>query len=853
MHKLGQVSKKIFLLFLACLMVYIILPPVLFHNVKAPEDYGEFLRFSPHSEEYSRRCGEFADTSKGQKASLEFDISHFKDTDVGDFVSAKIRLAFLKGSGSINNHLSLRLGNIDDFAVITPYTKGDEDVLWEIDVTEYVKNLVKNNIYNLRTEISSDNNIGVLMATGENADPLLRPCLKIATGEWVDIDSHTLNRAEVLNTVYVSEKSPQTSASELTDDMVYTGDGNVTYIAVRLNQSAFYGEASSAILSLDKRSLGNTEIEIHCLNNNEWTPENLYADNLPGGPEMTVKNTTIKGIGRVNIDVTQAINEARQKGIDALTFYIKAKSEAAFLRNAQIYINETDNQNLICAIQAGVYALSNNNPQKVTTALRRVYTAENGETANISWKDNSTVPRIKENGEIIRPLWYENDADVIAEAEISSGNQKITREFNLKILREEKTRYKDYEFKNFINIGKAASEKDAKFESIRTSGTKRRWTGGGYSDYRTLSENGVMLLNLACNGDKDNYITFKLWSEDLSCVMYLADCETDEVMEIKTPDAVDKGFIYATYKLPESFTKNKEYVSIRLSAIEESCGIYDVYITDNACFKPAEFKAHGEKLVENAFSHLAVRETEIDGDNKIITFFARDSKAVFEISENTATVSQTLKGYSRYTRNCPIISEDGVCGVDYGTYKLIWNETETEKPIPYEKLSMSGVYRDVETGIYYTFFEDWQTDGEVVIPQNARVYDGKTIHIKEGEIMMLSHVANPVQNSAWKVLSVNGNSIAEMGFDKDEKLESVELMLMGSLSETAETAQIIVGVYENEKLLSLDKKTFKISGEIYNIDFSDTETYIKENQTLRIFVIYKTRSLTEIQPIIEIS
>ena len=92
-------------------------------------------------------------------------------------------------------------------------------------------------------------------------------------------------------------------------------------------------------------------------------------------------------------------------------------------------------------------------------------------------------------------------------------------------------------------------------------------------------------------------------------------------------------------------------------------------------------------------------------------------------------------------------------------------------------------------------------------------------YIKEGEIMMLSHVANPVQNSAWKVLSVNGNSIAEMGFDKDEKLESVELMLMGSLSETAETAQIIVGVYENEKLLSLDKKTFKISGEIYNIDF----------------------------------
>ncbi len=848
MHKIGQIFKKILLLFLACIMVIIILPPVLFYNVSTPTDYGEFLRFSPVFEEYTKQHNHFADASKGEKITLDFDISHFEKTDVEDIVSAKIRLAFLRGSGSVSNKLSVKLGNIEDFAVITPYTKGDEDVLWEIDATEYVRELIRNKTYNIRTEISSANNIGALMATSANSDPSMRPCLKIATGQWVDIDAPTLKKAEILNTAYISKEKPHITANELTRDRIYTGAENVAYISTRLNQSAFWGEVSSAVLSLEKLSAEPSEVKVHFLNNNEWTPENLSADNLPLGPEMTAKTALLKGVGRVNIDITQGINEARKKGIETLTLYITGSNLTAYSKDVRMYIKETDDKALICALDAGVYALSNNNAGKVTTALRRVYTSENGERANIVWKDKSDVLRVKENGELIRPLWYEEDASVAVEAEISSGNHKITREFDLTILREEKPSYNDYEFKNFINIGKSVSEKEAEFESVRTSGTKRRWTGWGYSDYRTLSENGAMLLNLACNGNADNYITFKLWKEDLSSVMYLADCLTDEKITIKTPELKGSGFGYATYKLPESFTKGKDFVSLRLFAEEESCGIYAVYITDSPCFNPAEFKAHGEKIVENVFSAPMTYKT----DANVITFTAKDGKAVFELKDGVATVLQSLKGYDRYSDSCPVISESGVYAIDYGEYKLIWNKGEEESSIPYDRLNMSGVYRDAQSGIYYTFPDDLQTDA-AVIPQDATAYDGKEQKIKSGELILLVRIANPMQNSVWRVAAVNGRSVAEMGFDKNERLESVELILEGSLEERTTKAEVIVGIYENEKLVSLTKKEFKTSRKEYKIDFSDEKIYIKENQTMRIFVADKNQKLFEIQPIVEIS
>ncbi len=860
MHKkMGQIFKKILLLFLACIMVIIILPPVIFYNVADTTDYGEFLRISPSVEDYSKTRGEFADISKGENASYEFDFSHFKKTNAQDIVSAKIRLAFLSGSGSVDNRISVKVGNFQKFAVINPDTKSDEHALWEIDVTDYIKELIKVSVYNLKIELSCENNIGPLVGTGKSFDPSMRPYLKIATGQWVDIDAPTLKRAEVLNTVYVSKNDPDITAGTLTRDRVYAGKGNVTYISVKLNQAAFLGEASSAILSLEKQSSADADVEVHCLNNDEWTPESLSGGALPGGPEMTVKNMTLKGTGRVNIDVTQAINEARKKGIDALTFYIVAKgsSFATFSSGADMYIEETDDKNLICALEGGVYALSNNNPEKVTTNLRKMYTAENGEKADILWSqyEDEGVLRVTREGEIIRPLWYEPDAEVFVKAEISSGNHKIMREFNITIAKEEKPSYKGYEFGNYINIGKSASEKDAKFESIRTSGTKRRWTGGGYSDYRTLSENGVMLLNLSCDSEGDNYITFKLWKKDEPCVMSLADCLSGDEMLIKTPPAEeDDGFIYATYKLPIGFTSGKDSVSLRLSSKEESCGIYGVYITDSAYFNPAEFKAHGEKIVENSLSGSTAQSIKIDKENNRVTLVSRDGKAVFELGEDTATVSQTLKSYSRYSSSCPQIAENGVEAVDYGEYKLIWNETETERPIPYGKLEMSGVYKDVETGAYYTFFEDWQTDDVQIIPQNAKIYNGREHRIKAGETMVLVHIANPMRESAWMVSMVNGVALSEIRFDK-ERLSDIQVMLMGSLPDEVNTAQAILGIYENDKLVSMHKRNFKIlKGEsVYDIDFSKDEIYVNENQSLRIFVIDKTQKLTEVQPLIEIS
>ncbi len=220
-------------------------------------------------------------------------------------------------------------------------------------------------------------------------------------------------------------------------------------------------------------------------------------------------------------------------------------------------------------------------------------------------------------GRVTHPEWFEGDKLIKAD-----GTYYL-------IKAKEAPEYGDISFSDHIDIGDAVSEEKNAFECAYASEPQTNPDNG--ETFRTLSVNGAMAINLKCSPDEINYLTVRLWGSDTGdTILWVCDPSTGymnadntrqphrnagidrrdwvELNYNNTTPQFDGGFIYATYEIPEIYTRDREYVSLRLystggpsnysdppikAQTEPSRGIYDVFMTRDAAFDPADFGIYG--------------------------------------------------------------------------------------------------------------------------------------------------------------------------------------------------------------------------------------------------------------------
>ena len=221
------------------------------------------------------------------------------------------------------------------------------------------------------------------------------------------------------------------------------------------------------------------------------------------------------------------------------------------------------------------------------------------------------------DGTVNHPKWYE-------------GDKKLKADENYYLIKAEEPPeyyYGSEQFTNHIDIGDTESESENKLEGINMSEPNVRTVGNEEYTYRTLSRHGSMVLNLSCDPDNINYLTVRLWGGDTGDTMlWVCDpvsgymnsdnsrqptrnslIDRRDWVELNYTSSVpqyDGGFIYSVYEIPTAYTAGKKSVSLRLYSTggpsnysypsvkeqkEESRGIYDVYMTQDAEFNPEDY------------------------------------------------------------------------------------------------------------------------------------------------------------------------------------------------------------------------------------------------------------------------
>lgn len=937
--KMLSVIQKLVVIILACLLGLCILPVGLIPD-KEPEDTGDFLRIFAEEETYPGSISEtkgVENIGNGASAYLRFNFEKLAETDANEIKSVRLRLAFLKGSGEVSNRVKISLADNkvwewkkkftspsvyakDELAVIYPQTKRAEDSLSEIDITDLAKEYIAKGKTQITINISGDMQVGAQLASGKFYDSAYRPYIKIVTGDAADTDAYTFKRAELIDAVYVSKEDPDRQGADLTGQTgaIISGDGNETYLKFELNENSIFDTVYDAKLSLYKKSGENdTNLKIYCVNNNQWSGDSVSYSAMPRGEETVAAEVETDAEGRINIDVTRAVCEARAIGIKSLTLRVSGADgeKVEFYgredekRCPALYIKATDDANISCAAEAALSALRVNPASFVTMDLSDSYTSGDGVSAKIRWKEydemgmDITGRHIETDGRVIRPKWFEKNAEVVAEARIKSGDYITSRRFYVTIPSSAAPDYSGYGFSNYIDIGDGQSEEEQKFESINVSGVKRRWTSGRMFSYRVPEADGAMVMNLACIPDSDNYITLKLWEGDKTTHsdFLLSACDEErKSIVLKAPDdklIYEKGFVYATYRLPREFTDGKRFVSLCLSCVRpdkeketeegfEPRGVYAAYMTQSAFFEPKTFARQGEKSVsEPSFGEGAIRKfvsnlraisIPVDTDEPVTepgvgrdaqrvsldknagaaVFTGDEINIAFSITENrqATQVYQKTEYYDRYCSECPVTLDGDFAIVDYGDYKMVWNMSETETmPLPYWHLEVSGAYKEAVSGDYYAFSEEWQMTDDSVIPEGEAVRDGREIFVAPGSAILLMHIAEPMHESDWRVNKINEKNVSELVFRENEKIENITVRAVGGVSDEVESASVVLAVYDNDKITAIYRKEAGVFGSvnIYTMDFSEFGVYMKKGRSIRIFVSDNTTDMTGLSPKLE--
>lgn len=916
--------QKIAVIFLAFFLFLSMIPVGLMPMPEKEEEPSEFVRISPIEARYTDDKGRDDVKKIGRDNSVlyTFNIDRFVDMDDKAINSAKLRFSFVNGSGCVNNIIVVDLADGlyaqsllsagERIALLKPTTTDTDDTFAEVDMTGYVKALLDKGKSEFTIRLSGRMGIDAYIATNSYSDPMYRPCLNVAIGDTYDTDAKTLKRATLKDAVFVSREFSQTNGKELADKSgsLYVGDGNEMYLKFDVDGNSVLGAVRSSILSLNKIGEEKAGVKVYCINNDEWTAEQISFDERPRGDESTMFSSfsaPIENSGRISFDVTQAVSQAQAHGIKTLTFRItgNAGEKIGFSgfgdkkTEPRLYIKASDDKNIVCSSEAALSALGNNRDDFVTMKLLEEYSSQNGEKARIRWSEysadgeiNLKNESISAKGDVTRPKWFEQDKEVLAIATISSGRYRTERSFSIKIPAESAPDLSRYKFDNYIDIGDSDEEKEQKLEMANVSAVKRRWIGGRAFTSRAINENGVMVLNLACTPDEVNYLTLKLWQDEnyQSDDLLLTTAENKKeyiALEYPTYSSNDDGgFVYATYALPTSFTNGKSKVSLRLISGEKSeeTEIYAAYLTQNPFFEPKQFSKQGEKLITDVpFGEMAIsrfienikslaipvnddeiksttpftkHKFSVDKDSKSIVVSGERANIAFSVNDDgTALVYQRLEYYDKYSQSCPVIYDGDIIAINYGGYKLVWNTSESSGySIPYDKMDMSGVFAEIYEQKYYMFGNENERIDDSIVPDAESVADGREFEIGANEVRLFVHIAEPIGQTDWRVSRINGKNVLDLKFKDAERIETITVKSVGGMPNNTDYVNALIVLYENERIVSMANESVYVVDSMseYNIDMTEYDLYMKKGLTAKFFVYDKNDKLTELLPTLEL-
>ncbi len=924
-EKLFSFMQKLIVIALAILLLVTMLPAGLFHNPDPPGAEGEFLRLVP-STEFSRRVSndkgndEIKLLSSTCPAYFMFDISNLSEVKESEINEVKFRAVFLKGYGNAEARVALSLVPEESFpesyttayspaclshsfASFTPDTENDS--VFQADLTDYAKNLLKEGKTKLAVKLTSDSKVPYAFASSQNSDEAFRLCLKTSTGIFYDTDSDSVEKTRLCEATYVSDKNTAVTGSKLQSDNknLIAGNGNETYLRFDIIKEALLGSTYSAklILNTVSQPSGN-KIRVYCINNNEWNNDINY-DNRPKGEESEAITLTVPDSNFVTADISQQVCEAIKQNINSLTIRIVGLSENTTeftygeneKHNPRLCLKNSDNPDIVCASEAALSALNGNRSSYVTLNLLNSY-SKGSNTAKLAWseitdgKAKEDMSHINSNGEITRPLWFEDNAYLIANAKITSGDYETNRRYAITVPSQAAPDYSGYKFGDYIDIGNTDSEYSQKFECSQGLDTKRRWIDGRSFTYKELEGNKKMVLNLACQPYSENYLTLKLWSEDctsadeLCLISSFDDCE-ELSLPLPVSDSSDKSFIYATYAIPKEFTADKNQISMRISLKDgkKPYGIYSAYTTQEPFFNPKQFASQGERLISDSligsdkiiafinslksllpdFTRKEAIPTEkdsqtaiVDAENQTAVFVGNDANIAFKGNSdgNTLSVYRKTEYYSNYCNDCPIYENNGVSYCDFGDYKLIINASDNILAFSDLKTDFSGIYKELCKGEYYSFSENALIDDDSPVPLDSPILTPDNLKILPKDVLLFLHISNPSDKSDWRVNSINGKSVSAFDATVPEKIENITVKGIGGIPQNAEKLTVLCFIYDHGRIISVTKSEKDIIDglNLYNVDLKDADLNMMKNRTLKVFILDNTESFENAVPKLEL-
>ena len=604
-------------------------------------------------------------TGRGNETYFQFSLDGILGKEVEDIVMVKLRFAVIAGgegatltlsqlqnndwNGSITQNKKPS-GALTELAVFHP-SSGKNIV--EIDLTNSVKQWLEDGQERVSFVLkgkTSDRN-PVRIASTRNTDPTYRPYLKVIMGDAEDPDPSSLEKATLEQSLYVSSNRADTAASELSAQSgseLKAGNGHELYLRFKLYPDRIQGAIDRALFNLNATTDGGS-FTVSYLDHNGWSDSMTYQTR-PQGAETPLYSSGSGWLDHFDgIDLTDLVSDLYEQGKDTLTLHITGGEQpVSFIPGyvPKLELLCTDDQNMIAIRKAAANLLGlNSTASSITSDLLGTYAAD-GTPATVTWAAYDTTINeengayltdqyIASDGVITRPLWFEGTKTFEATAEIKAGDKQVTRKLTLTLPPEKEPNYTGYVFDNYLDIGNTEDEVNQKFEAVQGSGVLTRHVDGETFTYRTLGPDGSMVLNMKCSPSETNYLTIKLWGGDATPgTLFISDPATGNMNADNTRQPVidpsdagdfgalnvssgkpeqNGGFIYATYQIPEIYTQDRDFVSLRLYSrgekqsdgvsslaeqTSESRGLYAAYLTQSPNLDPSAFETEGEIITE---------------------------------------------------------------------------------------------------------------------------------------------------------------------------------------------------------------------------------------------------------------
>lgn len=894
--------KKLAVMLIAGLMILGVVPIGLVSKPETVSAEGEFLRLSPAEEAFVSAVPGETDKSGRELFSgvnlagsqndtyMRFDLSGLADVMAKDIRSAVLRLAVVYTGAETSDTAELKLMQDAHWNSGITYMNRPSDTneekladfqmdgfrktgsVIEVELTDRVKEYLKNKNYEIDFHIDSQNGgLAAVFASARYEDKAFRPCLKIVTGDAQDTDQADLTKAWLagVNASYDG-------------DAIRTDDGNAAYLRFCLNrdniQGAMYDiRLKGYIKAADAGSVISVSV-VDC-------GERSITDSLDDC-SVSLAGSVDAAEGAWGVTLTNEINDIFNNGGETVTLKISTNGGSVLLGGdesaPELDIRATDSSKIVAVTEAGSAAIGENTDKSaIKENLSRDYTAADGTKAFFKWSafDNETGERvnglISGDGSITRPKWYDDSRTVRAKAIISSGAYRIERNYVLTVLPAEKPDFSAMEVSDYTDVGSAESEKATGAEAVNAD-AHSRWIDGSFLTYRTLQDDGFVIVNQIVDPDNLNYITFKLNGAELpSSELVITDADTGaelQSLSIRSDmSAAEDGFVYVTYPLPLECTLGKGVISLRLAASETvndgiPWNIYGTYTGTDAYFDPLAYTSQGEVFVNKkpaedtafyGFIMQLYKTTKqimpVFGDNdtekteeSAPNYAWADSSGVSALvfgsgSDNVAVTLKNGDAFAKIQRSnlyygaiseVPVSTDGGIVNIGYGNFRIIRNKSENSIRLPEE---FSGIYKNLADGKFYSFINDGELADDSVLPMNSELDNGKDLELAPGETAIMELAAKPLQCADWRVGRINGKSITDLSINREESVNEISVKNVGAAGGGAEM-KIICCVYERGMLCGMSSQCFETRPGCAEYTVSIKPVELKPGRTLKVFV-----------------